>query len=280
MLAGVKGRFVSAMELTVWLVALGSAGVANARLTAILQGPTLAIPADVTAKHRALQTTVDANGDNHLYFHAIDEILGTCGEVDAAPYMPAELFEPQNAVALFTYVTVTKSLYTNPNTRATPLGLGRCTNEHNVGGDIYRPTGTNGAPTGTMSGISWFGGGGMNPGGGGTGTLMGPVCAAKCGCDFQGLGPPDLPACTDAPDDPSEGKFCSLCGPTTACPGCTDGTGVTIQLFRRCPDPSRPAWNAEWCDGQCLAIECDDPPKSREYCGGLFPEGCREAGGH
>ena len=32
--------------------------------------------------------------------HSIDPILRTCGEVGAAPYMPAELFEPQNALKL------------------------------------------------------------------------------------------------------------------------------------------------------------------------------------
>jgi hypothetical protein len=144
-------------------------------------------------------------------------------------------------------VTVTKSLYTNPNPYASQLAMGECTNKHNVGGKIYKPTGVDGAPTGTYPGVNWFGGNWQT--GEGAGTLMGPICAAQCGCDFQGLGPADLPACTDAPDDPSEDKFCSLCGPTTACPGCTDGTGVTVQSFRQCPDPSRPAWTEEWCDG-------------------------------
>ena len=50
---------------------------------------------DATAMHRALQTTVDANGDHHLYFHSIDKLMRTCGHVDAAPFMPAELFEPK-----------------------------------------------------------------------------------------------------------------------------------------------------------------------------------------
>ena len=228
---------------------------------------------DATAMHRALQTTVDANGDHHLYFHSIDKLMRTCGHVDAAPFMPAELFEPANIVALWTYVTFTTSLYTNPNTRATPLASGKCTNKHNVGLAIYKPTGTGGAPTGTVSGINWFGGSK------GPGTLMGPICAAKCGCDFKGLGPAGLPACTDAPDDPSKDRFCSLCGPTTACPGCKDGTDVTIQLFRKCPDPSRPAWNKEWCGGKCLDIACDDLPKNRKYCGGHFPAGCRASAG-
>ena len=78
----------------------------------------------------------------------------------------------------------------------------------------------------------------------------------------------------------STGQFCSLCGPTTACPGCTgsSGDGVTVQNFRQCPDVSRPAWNDEWCDGQCMDVECDDLPKTREWCGGAFPKGCREAG--
>jgi hypothetical protein len=248
--------------------------VATTLAAALLPGA-FAIPADdATAMHRALQglqIDIDVNGEPHLYFHSIDPLFRTCSHVDAAPFMPAELFESKNILELFLYVTATRSLYSNPNPRATPLAAGECTNTHTVGGLDFKPTGTNGAPTGTSPGIPWFGD---------SGSLMGPVCAEHCGCDFQGLGPADLPACVDTPDDPSTGQFCSLCGPTTACPGCTgsSGDGVTVQNFRQCPDVSRPAWNDEWCDGQCMDVECDDLPKTREWCGGAFPKGCREAG--
>ena len=48
-------------------------------------------------------------GNNHLRFYANDTrspyVGGArCGEVDAAPYMPAALFEPRNYLALATYV--------------------------------------------------------------------------------------------------------------------------------------------------------------------------------
>jgi len=245
--------------------------VATTLATVLLPGA-FAIPEDSTASmHRALQATVDANGDHHLYFHSIDPLFRQCSHVDAAPFMPAALFEPENIVALWTYLTATRSLYTSPNPRATPLALGECTNVHNVGGDVYKPTAS-------TSRVSWFGADTF--GGPDSGSLMGPVCAANCGCDFQGLGPKDLPACTDEPDDPSAGEFCSLCGPTTACPGCTDGSEVTIENFRKCPDPSRPAWNEEYCDGACLDIECDDLATTREYCGGPFPQGCRTSDGY
>ena len=194
--------------------------VATALAAALLPGA-FAIPAnDATAMHRALQTTVDANGDNHLYFHSINA-GGDCGHIDAAPYMPAELFEPENIVQLFLYTTFTTSLWVGGQLGSTQrVTVGACTNKNNVGGKIYKPS----EPPSLFE-ANWFGE---------SGSLMGPVCADKCGCDFQGLGPADLPACTDAPDDPAKGEFCSLCGPTTACPGCRQGKGVVVELFRDC----------------------------------------------
>jgi hypothetical protein len=60
-------------------------------------------------------------------------------------------------------------------------------------------------------------------------SLMGPVCSKQCGCSFNGASP-GLPGCTDRADDPAAHRFCSLCGPDTACPGCISGT-VTIRLY-------------------------------------------------
>jgi hypothetical protein len=88
--------------------------VATTLATVLLPGA-FAIPEDSTASmHRALQATVDANGDHHLYFHSIDPLFRQCSHVDAAPFMPAALFEPENIVALWTYLTATRSLYTSP----------------------------------------------------------------------------------------------------------------------------------------------------------------------
>ena len=158
----------------------------------------------------AAATTVDANGGHHLWFRSTDPLLGWCGEVDAAPYMPAEIFQPQHFLSLLAYAHVTTSLYSYPDypdgtpSRATPLVAGRCS------GIDYNRYG------GVLTGISWFGADG----------LMGPVCAERCGCNFEGQSNSHLPACEDGPDDPSTGSFCSLCGPTTGCPGCVtvDGT--------------------------------------------------------
>ena len=205
--------------------------VATALAAALLPGA-FAIPAnDATAMHRALQTTVDANGDNHLYFHSINA-GGDCGHVDAAPYMPAELFEPENIVQLFLYTTFTTSLWVGGQLGSTQrVTVGACTNKNNVGGKIFKPS----VPPSLFT-ANWFGESG-SPGAPG---LMGPVCADRCGCNFQGLlvppkwGGKDLPACTDKPDDPAKGEFCSLCGPTTACPGCQQGKGVVVELFGDC----------------------------------------------
>ena len=209
--------------------------VATTLGTVLLPGA-FAIP-DATAMHRALQsakdahasgsvlpatasaglaaelaaaTTVDANGGHHLWFRSTDPALGWCGEIDAAPYMPAEIFQPQHFLSLLAYAHVTTSLYSYPDypdgtpSRATPLVAGRCS------GIDYNRYG------GVLTGISWFGADG----------LMGPVCAERCGCNFEGQSNLHLPACEDGPDDPSTGSFCSLCGPTTGCPGCgtVDGT--------------------------------------------------------
>jgi len=228
--------------------------VATTLATVLLPGA-FAIP-DATAMHRALQsakdahasgsisygdglsaavsaglgadlaaaTTVDANGGHHLWFRSTDPLLGWCGEVDAAPYMPAEIFQPQHFLSLLAYAHVTTSLYSYPDysngtpSRATPLVAGRCSG---IDYNLYN---------GVLSGISWFGADG----------LMGPVCAERCGCNFEGQSNLHLPACEDGPDDPSTGSFCSLCGPTTGCPGCVtrDGTPNTvgnIYLFKEGP---------------------------------------------
>jgi hypothetical protein len=39
------------------------------------------------------------------------------------------------------------------------------------------------------------------------------------------------PCCKDQPDEPEKGQFCSLCGPSTACPGCVDNTVVVTLCY-------------------------------------------------
>ena len=165
-----------------------------------------------------------ATGTNQLWFRSFDApvpSLQRCGEIDAAPYMPAELFEPRHFLQLLAYGEVTVRLYRTPVLN-TATELGRCSEAG------YTSCGA------SVQGISWI------PGG-----LMGPVCGERCGCNFRGACSPagsfpgfpecsQLPFCRDVPDDPTEDRFCSLCGPTTACPGCSSDT-VTIGL---CYPPS------------------------------------------
>ena len=50
-----------------------------------------------------------------------------CGEVDAAPFMPKDLFEPSHKLALLAYVEATVSLFGMPSgPHPGDLKLGRC----------------------------------------------------------------------------------------------------------------------------------------------------------
>jgi uncharacterized surface protein with fasciclin (FAS1) repeats len=183
------------------------------------------VAADVRAA-----TTTDASGNKALYFHAIKFAIPSrdepekCGEVNAAPYMPAEMFEAQNFPALLAYAQVTLDLYVNPNPRAAPnLKLGRCS-----------PLGYTVRENDDVDNVSWFGA--MTAAGPIGTSLMVQTCAARCQCSWPGS-QSGLPACTDVPDDPAAGSWCSLCGPSTACTGCTGSNrnGVTIRMFRQPP---------------------------------------------
>jgi len=150
---------------------------------------------------------------NHLFFYALDQTLPSfkrCGEVDAAPYMPKELFLPKNKMALRAYVDATVKLYTVP-VLGMGVKLGRCSS---VGFTQHG---------GAVQGISW------------TSNMMGPVCAARCGCNYQGQYTGkfarNLPYCKGSyKNNPKGGNYCSLCGTQTSCPGCTAGT-VVVQLY-------------------------------------------------
>ena len=179
------------------------------------------IATKLAAAELAQHVEVDADGSNHLFLHATDNILEPrCGQVDAALYMPPSIFEPTAALSLAAYVESTILLYNNPNPSASPLALGRCAEIGYIG-----------PSAGIVQGISWRGRGAPGDNGG----LMGQVCAERCQCSFQGTGPEDLPFCRDEPDQPALGRFCSLCGPGTFCPGCNPGNTVVIDLFFRDP---------------------------------------------
>ena len=60
------------------------------------------------------------------WFRSTDPKLGWCGEIDASPYMPADIFQPRHFLNLVAYAELTISTYINPNERATALVLGQC----------------------------------------------------------------------------------------------------------------------------------------------------------
>jgi len=137
---------------------------------------------------------------NHLWFRATTcsqdgNNRCRCGEVDAAPRMPASIFLPENAAALQRYIDITVKFYTpgriwtNDN-GWTGLEAGRCQ-------DIDYPN----ARAGQQS-VPWA-----------NGALMTPICKEQCHCNFGSYPASGFPACKDQPDDPRAGKFCSLCGP-------------------------------------------------------------------
>ena len=123
--------------------------------------------------------------------------------------MPASIFEPENIASLAAYVEATLKLYDNPNPMATPLQLGRC---QEIG--YTDPSGgVQGITTGSVVGAGWAR---SAPSAASAASWMGDV--------------PGLPLCQNSPDNPPAGKFCSLCAPQTACPGCSANT-VVVSLF-------------------------------------------------
>jgi hypothetical protein len=150
--------------------------------------------------------------------------------------MPADIFQPRHFLNLVAYAELTISTYINPNERATALVLGQCSG---IGYSLYN---------GILSDVSWFGDGGTSYGR--FGRMMGSVCAVQCACDFRKNGPGALPACIDLPDYPSSGRFCSLCGPSTACgsAGCSDDGNIRpahpIHLYNKGPAECQPRGSA------------------------------------
>merc|ERR1719424_379859 len=100
---------------------------------------------------------------------------GRCGEVDAAPRMPADIWDDQRAVE--EYVEATIKLY---NVEGSELKQEAC--DH--AGHIQRG-GEN---------VSWT-----------SEFLMLETCGPVCHCRY--------PDCKDEPDEPKEHHYCSLCGP-------------------------------------------------------------------
>ena len=121
---------------------------------------------------------------------------GRCGEVDAAPRMPDDIWDDPKAVAA--YVEATKSAYFDNKFRVPTIYQKPC--EHNRAW----------VQNGTQQ-IEWLGD--KEDG-------FGAFCAKRCRCTIPGASGKKhgagLPPCTDAPDSPP--KYCSLCGPKLNAP--------------------------------------------------------------
>ena len=154
------------------------------------------------------------NATNHLFFYWKNAAYNRCGDVDAAPRMPAALFAPENKAALQAYINVTIDLFHikdgNPSDpQRTQLEQGTC--KENDFGTLLpgcpsrKPHCAN--PNPIMA--EWA-----------PTKMMQIVCDTSCNCDY--------PDCPDVPDDPTTKHWCSLCGPKFNAP-------VQITLYN--PNP-------------------------------------------
>jgi len=158
--------------------------------------------AELSTLSKELSAQLAANqnggGTNHLYFYWIS--VGSrksatdnqCGQIDGASLVPAELFK--KPVRLLLYVQATISLYGASQFKGPQPGelkLGQCRN-HGYLHDAHQTMQAQWTPI----------------------DLQGPVCEKRCHCQWPAYATKTrLPACTDQPDDPSAGHYCSLCGP-------------------------------------------------------------------
>jgi len=150
------------------------------------------------------------NHTNHCWFRGVTcfefhNNVCRCGEVDAAPRMPASLFDPKNAAALARYKSITVMFYDDSGLvpELGKLEVGRC-----------KDIGYNSSAGGSQ-GTPWTAGA----------KLMGPICAEQCHCTFGSITRnATYPYCKDQPDDPKVGKWCSLCGPKYNQP-------ITVDLY-------------------------------------------------
>ena len=175
---------------------------------------------------------------NALFFRGFDQFRDAtstepaydninCGDVDAAPRMPASLFEPANSDALRAYTNITLALYNvgGGALEGHKLELGRCAELGYIEPYYRYPQAqANWAPVG----------------------LMKEICREKCACAFPGSSIPGLPKCADIPDDPAAKQWCSLCGPTFNKP-------ILVNIFScsgtyNCREPDTNTASTPWED--------------------------------
>ena len=151
-----------------------------------------------------------APSGNHLFFACFNPYgpQGTdCGEIDAAPFMPDEIFEPAYAKELQAYVDITVTASQGQ------CSVGHCYDKP-FPGACNPPSGSDNwrVPcnfsvadgTKTLQANDWYEFLEVS--------LLTKFCRTQCDCGFNSGIPGDQ--CQDVPDDPTNGKFCSLCGPT------------------------------------------------------------------
>ena len=98
-----------------------------------------------------------------------------CGEVDAAPRMPSDIWEDQTAVN--EYVAATIALYHVDGAKLVQESCDHSWNHTQLGNVTWAPQ-----------------------------NLMQETCLELCRCIYP-------ETCKDVPDDPKNHRFCSLCGP-------------------------------------------------------------------
>ena len=174
------------------------------------------------------------SGD-HLWFRSIYKCQSSeyhCGEVDAAPRMPPDIFHNANGrgpIGLYVDYVVDRLWDSGAsNCPAVHLETGRCADK---GYTKVPPPGarwewSNWAPEG----------------------LMGELCQRACKCNYLNLNktvlcsappcvPPQLPECQDTVDKPTSGLYCSLCGPKFNKPIHIDMFDCKLGGKNECPGP-------------------------------------------
>ena len=148
---------------------------------------------------------------NPVYFYWKNAAFNRCGDVDAAPRMPAALFEPKNKAVLQAYINATIDLFHIhiPDADRLQLSEGTCKDNgfttllpgcphRNPNCNNPNPIAAEWAPV----------------------KMMTVVCDLKCKCVY--------PDCKDVEDDPNTNHWCSLCGPKYNAP-------INVTLYNPSP---------------------------------------------
>lgn len=148
---------------------------ASLALVAVVLAPPVATAFGGLRPSPNTPTGCTKNGCFFSYTNPAGVNQGRCGEVDAAPRMPTDIWNDQNAVR--EYILATTKWY---NVDGVELKQKPCD----------RP----GRKQSGSETVAWT-----------TSTLMKNTCGNVCDCTY--------PLCPDSPDVPRNQQYCSLCGP-------------------------------------------------------------------